>query len=227
MSLWPFTREEQAVVREAEPGDRGQLSRLLARTWRRHGSASLDDQIELLHNGLSTILIARGEVHGFFGLHVRTPAGAGGEIWADLNLAAIEAGGRGDGTLTALAKAATLGLRKLGATGMVCLAPPGWLKDELERAGFEEEDGVITYAHTDTRRTLPLDSPAAIRAARPADADTLLDINARAFGPFWQYDDSVVLGWMLTSDRSVLAEVEGGLRASQSPRPVAPATTPT
>ncbi len=37
----------------------------------------------------------------------------------------------------------------------------------------------------------------------------MLEINALAFGPFWQYDDSVVLGWLLTSDRSVVAEIEG------------------
>ncbi len=55
----------------------------------------------------------------------------------------------------------------------------------------------------------PTQAPAVIRPARPTDADAVLEINALAFGPFWQYDDSVVLGWLLTSDRSVLAEVDG------------------
>jgi ribosomal-protein-alanine N-acetyltransferase len=39
----------------------------------------------------------------------------------------------------------------------------------------------------------------------------VLRVNALAFGPFWQYDDAVVLGWMLTSDRSVVAEVDGNM----------------
>ncbi len=211
MSLWPFTREEQAVVREAGPGDRGQLSLLLARTWRRHGSAALDDQMELLHNGLSTISLSRGEAHGFFGVHLRAPAGAEGEIWADLNLAAIEAGSRVDGTLTALAKTAVPGLRQAGAMGIVCLAPPGWLQDGLARAGFVEEDQVITYAHTETRNRLSAGTAAALRTAGAADTEAILELNALAFGPFWQYDDAVVLGWVLTSEHAVVAEIDGRL----------------
>jgi ribosomal protein S18 acetylase RimI-like enzyme len=209
MSLWPFPREEQALVREAEPGDRGPLSLLLARTWRRHGNTSLDDQLELLQSGLSTIALSRGEAQGFFGLHLRAMTGPNGEIWADLNLAAIEAASRVDGTLVALTRAAVKGLRRAGASGIVCLAAPGWLHEGLARAGFAEEDQVITYAHTDARRRLAAATPAVIRPARPADADNVLSVNALAFGPFWQYDDSVVLGWMLASDRSTVAEVQG------------------
>lgn len=209
MSLWPFAREEQVLVREAKPDDRGSLSLLLARTWRRYGSASLDDQIELLHNGLGAISLSHGEVNGFLGLHLRAPAGPSEEIWADLSLVAIEAAGRTDATLPAMTKVALPALRRAAATGIVSLAPPGWLHAALSRAGFREEDRVITYAHTDSRRLLPLSEPAIIRVARPADADSVLEINALAFGPFWQYDDSVVLGWMLTSDRSVVAVIEG------------------
>jgi ribosomal protein S18 acetylase RimI-like enzyme len=209
MSLWPFAREEQAVVREAEPGDRGPLSLLLARTWRRHGSASLDDQLELLQGGLSTIALSRGEVQGFFGLHLRAAAGPDDEVWADLNLAAIEATTRVDGTLAALTRAAVKRLGEAGASGIVCLAAPGWLQEGLARAGFAEEDQVITYAHTDGRRRLPMETAGVIRPGRASDADAVLQINAMAFGPFWQYDDSVVLGWMLTADRSVVAEVQG------------------
>jgi ribosomal protein S18 acetylase RimI-like enzyme len=209
MSLWPFAREEQAVVREAEPGDRGTLSLLLARTWRRHGSAALDDQLELLQSGLSTISISRGETQGFLGLHLRAAAGPDNEIWADLNLAAIEASTRINGTLGALTRVAVRRLRQDRASGIVCLAAPGWLQEGLTQAGFAEEDQVITYAHTDDRRKLPTQTPTVIRPGRAADSDAVLRINAGAFGPFWQYDDSVVLGWMLTSDRAVVAEAGG------------------
>lgn len=209
MSFWPFAREEQTLVREAGPGDRAALSLLLARTWRRHGSASLDDQLELLHNGLSTISLAQGEAHGFFGLHLRAPAGSCKEVWADLSLVALEAVGRTDGPLTALARAAVPPLREVDTRGIVCLAPPGWLQDGLARAGFKEEDQVITYAHTAARRSLPLHAPAIIRPSRSCDTDAVLEINALAFGPFWQYDDAAILGWLLTSDRAVVAELDG------------------
>jgi ribosomal protein S18 acetylase RimI-like enzyme len=208
MSFWPFTRDEQAVIRGAAPGDRGALSLLLARTWRRHGSASLDDQLELLQNGLSTISVAHGEAQAFLGLHLRAPAGPEREVWVDINLAAVEATGKVDGNLAALTRAAIPALRQVDASGIVCLAAPGWLQDALARAGFVEEDQVITYAHTDPRRALPADMPAIIQPARSADSSAILDINALAFGPFWQYDDAVVLGWVLTSDRVVVAQSE-------------------
>jgi ribosomal protein S18 acetylase RimI-like enzyme len=209
MSLWPFARDEQTTVRAAGPQDRAALTMLLARTWRRHGSSALEDQAELLQGGLSTISVTKNDAHGFLGLHLRAPAGSPPQTWADLNLAAVEPGGRVDGTLAALTRAATPGLQRAGATGIVCLAPPGWLEEGLARAGFAEEDKVITYAHTNPHARLPSDSPATLRPARAGDADEILRVNALAFGPFWQYDDAVVLGWVLASDRSVVADVEG------------------
>jgi ribosomal protein S18 acetylase RimI-like enzyme len=209
MSLWPFAREEQTVVRAAGPEDRAALTLLLARTWRRHGSSALEDQAELLQGGLSTISLTRTDAHGFLGLRLRAPAGSPPQVWADLNLAAVESGGRVDGILTALTRAAIPGLQRAAATGIVCLAAPGWLEEGLGRAGFVEEDKVITYSYTNPRARLPADEPALLRPARSSDADDILRINALAFGPFWQYDDAVVLGWVLASDRAVVAEVSG------------------
>jgi ribosomal-protein-alanine N-acetyltransferase len=209
MSLWPFAREEQSTVRAAVPEDRAALSLLLARTWRRHGSSALEDQAELLQDGISTISLTRGDAHGFLGLRIRQPAGSPPRVWADLNLAAVESGGRVDGVLTSLTRAALPALQRASATGIVCLAAPGWLEEGLARAGFVEEDQVITYAHTDRHALLESEGAARIRAARAADTDEILRINAVAFGPFWQYDDAVVLGWVLTSDRAVVAEVDG------------------
>ncbi|MGE5603056.1 MAG: hypothetical protein ACM30E_08395, partial [Nitrososphaerales archaeon] len=115
-------------MRGAGPADRASLSLLLARTWRRYGGASLDDQIELLHNGLSTVSLSHGDVNGFFGLHLRAPAGPDAEIWADLNLVALEANGRTDGSLPAMTRAAVPALERAGALGIVNLTPPGWLQ---------------------------------------------------------------------------------------------------
>jgi len=196
------------MARPAGPEDRAALALLLARTWRRHGSSALEDQAELLANGLSTISLLRNDARGFLGLHLRQPAGSPPQVWADLNLAAVESGGRVDGTLTALTRAAVPGLQRAGGTGIVCLAPPGWLEEGLSRAGFVEEDKVITYAYT-SRAPLPADEPAILRPIRSTDTDDILRINALAFGPFWQYDDSVVLGWVLAADRGVVAEVDG------------------
>jgi ribosomal protein S18 acetylase RimI-like enzyme len=209
MSLWPFAREEQSVVRAAGPQDRAALNLLLARTWRRHGSSALEDQAELLQGGISTISLTRSDAHGFFGLKLRQPAGSPPQVWADLNLAAVESGGRVDSVLTSLTRAALPGLQRFGATGMVCLAAPGWLEEGLARAGFGEEDRVITYAFTDPRASLPSDAPAVLRPAHSGDTEEILRVNALAFGPFWQYDDAVVLGWVLSSDRAVVAEVNG------------------
>lgn len=207
MSFWPFVRDDQAGARVARPSDRVALTSLLARTWRRHGIAALEDQAELLSNGISTVLPSHGEAQGFLGLFRRAPAGHPPQVWVDVNLAAVEPSGRADGVLTSLVGAAVPALRREGATGIVCLAPPGWLQEGLARAGFAEEDQVITYAFTDYLRPLPADQPATLRGATGGDADAVLQINALAFGPFWQYDDPVVMSWMLTADRGVVAEV--------------------
>lgn len=209
MSFWPFVRDDQAGTRVACPGDRAALTALLARSWRRHGSAALEDQAELLGNGISTLSLTRDDAHGFLGLHLRAPAGDPTQTWVDVNLAAVEPGGRVDGTLTPLVKAALPALRRVDATGIVCLAPPGWLQEGLARAGFAPEDQVITYTHTDPQTCKPTSLQATLRVAHPADAEAVLEINAQAFGPFWQYDDSVVLSWMVTADRGVVAEVDG------------------
>ena len=209
MSFWPFVHDDQAGAREARPSDRAALTSLLARTWRRHGSAALEDQAELLSNGMSTILPSRDDAQGFLGLYLRAPAGEPPHVWVDVNLVAVEPSGRVDGALTPLVRAAVPVLRRAGATGIVCLAPPGWLQEGLARAGFAEEDQVITYAYADYLRLLSSDQPAALRGANGSDAPPVLQINALAFGPFWQYDDPVVLGWMLTADHGVVAEVGG------------------
>ena len=195
-------------MRAAGPQDRAALTLLLARTWRRHGSSALEDQAELLHGGLSTISMTRNDAHGFLGLHLARPRALRpkrGPISTSpqWNRAAGSMGrwqryaGRGPG------------LQRAGGTGIVCLAPPGWLEEGLVRAGFAEEDKVITYAHSNAHSRLPADAPAVLRPARAGDADEILRVNALAFGPFWQYDDAVVLGWVLASDRAVVAEVEG------------------
>lgn len=196
-------------MRAAGPEDRAALGLLLARTWRRHGSSALEDQAELLQGGISTISLTRADAHGFLGLRLRQPAGSPPQVWADLNLAAVESGGRVENVLTGLTRAALPGLQRAGATGIVCLAAPGWLEEGLGRAGFVEEDKVITYAYTNPQAPPPNGVPATIRPARTSDADEILRINALAFGPFWQYDDSVVLGWVLSSDQAVVAEVGG------------------
>jgi ribosomal protein S18 acetylase RimI-like enzyme len=71
------------------------------------------------------------------------------------------------------------------------------------------EDKVITYAYTSPHAQLPSYAPAVIRPARSSDTDDILRINAVSFGPFWQYDDAVVLAWVLSSDRAIVAEVQG------------------
>jgi ribosomal protein S18 acetylase RimI-like enzyme len=48
-----------------------------------------------------------------------------------------------------------------------------------------------------------------LRAARPDQTETVLALNAAAFGPFWRYDQRTVLFWVMTADRVMLAE-QGG-----------------
>jgi len=209
MSFWPFARETQSYVRIATPHDRAAVADLVARTAKRHGSAALEDQAALLMGGFSTVAFLGGEVRGFLGVHLREPAGAPPETWADVALAAIDGEPRLSSIMPQLVTGAIPGLARVEATGMVCLAPDGWLLEGLRRAGFAEEDRVITYARSVGRDGAQEVVPPAIRPATTADTPAVIEINREAFGPFWQYDDAMVLHWMLTSDHSVVVQAEG------------------
>lgn len=207
MSFWPFARETQTYVRIATPHDRAAIAHLVARTGKRYGSAALEDQAALLMGGLSTVAFAGSEVCGFLGVHLREPAGGPPQTWADVSLAAVDAEPRLNGVLPQLVNGALPSLEHVQATGIVCLAPAGWLQDGLARAGFADEDRVITYARTMAQIDHGAQAPAGaeLRAAAPADTEAVLAINREAFGPFWQYDDATILHWLLTSDRVTVA----------------------
>lgn len=212
MGFWRVLREEPVAARLAGPADRAALTALLARTWRRQGNLAAEDQIALLQAGISPIATAGSEAIGFLGLCERAPAGGAAphwqaETWVDVNLVALDADRRPEKTLQVLLEETLPVLRRRGCTGLVCLTALTWLEDGLTRAGFRREDQVVTYVHT-RYRPEPGPEPARLRMANAADADTILELNARAFGPFWQYDDATVLSWLLTSDHATLAYLD-------------------
>lgn len=211
MSAWRILRDSAVRLRLAEPADRAGLSALLASTWRRHGNQSPEDQSALLMQGLSPVALVGSEIVGFLGIDLRATTGDSAERWADVQLVAVEVGSRGEGLLGRLLEIALPALHTAGCTGVVCLAPPGWLVDGLLAAGMQAEDQVLTYAREGRRLGLPVlpDGPAYLSAAGAGHAPVILEINARAFQPLWRYDDSVIMGWMMTSDRAVIAEVDG------------------
>jgi [ribosomal protein S18]-alanine N-acetyltransferase len=209
MAFWRHSREEPVAVRSAGPADRAALSALLARTWRRQGNLSPEDQVALLQAGLSPIAYAADEAVGFLGLSQRSASGSPPEIWVDVTLVALDANRPPDATLQALLDEALALLRHLQYTGLVCLTALSWLQEGMERGGFAEQDRILTYIHNDVARVPVAAQPAEIRTAGARDGELILDINARAFGPFWQYDDATVLSWLLTSDHAVLAYAGG------------------
>jgi GNAT superfamily N-acetyltransferase len=211
MGFWHHLREEPLTTRLAGPGDRAAVAELLARTWRRQGNLAAEDQVALLQAGISPLAVAQDEAIGFLGLSQRSVASAiphgSAETWVDVDLVALNPDRRPERVLSALLEWVLPLLRRRGCSGLVCLTSLSWLQESLVRAGFRQEDQVITYVHNHH----PLDAvpePAHLRAAGGSDADTVLTINARAFAPIWQYDDSVVLSWLLTADRAALAYVD-------------------
>jgi GNAT superfamily N-acetyltransferase len=212
MGFWHHLREEPLTTRLAGPGDRAAVAELLARTWRRQGNLAAEDQVALLQAGISPLAVAQDEAIGFLGLSQRSVASAiphgSAETWVDVDLVALNPDRRPERVLSALLEWVLPLLRRRGCSGLVCLTSLSWLQESLVRAGFRQEDQVITYVHTHHRLDA-VPEPAQMRAAGGNDADTVLAINARAFAPFWQYDDSVVLSWLLTADRAALAYVDG------------------
>ncbi len=207
---WLFgKRDEHIAARLAKPTDRAALSALLADTWRRQGLLALEDQAALLRSGLSTIAFTGDRAVGFLGLSPRAPAGTPPESWADVSLAAIATNHSAGRVIERLLESGLPPVRAAGVTGLVCLATEGWLRDGLAGAGFVQVDQVISYAYNHSRG-LPSQIPVVqLRVAGTVDADPVLAVNAAAFEPFWRYDDSTVLSWLLTADHAVLAESAG------------------
>jgi len=202
-------RAEPVKTRVATSTDRLALAALLANSRRRYGPLAVEEQITLLNSGVSTVRFEGNNATGFLGLSVREPAGDPSELWVDVTLVAVAAGYAAGRSLVGLLQAALPALQTRNATGLVCLAADGWLREVLAATGFVEVDQVISYAYT-SRHPLPV-SPAAatLRRAGPAEANMVLNLNAAAFTPFWRYDSAKMLSWMLTADHAVLAEVDG------------------
>lgn len=205
MSWWHIFRSGTMTARLAHPADRPLVHALLAATWRRHGNQMLDDQAALLQSGLSAIALLNGSAAGFLGVALRAPAGSPAEVWADLGSVAVDAGQSVQPVLAVMLQQVLPVLRANGCTGLVCLTGQGWLKDGLLREGFAEVDQVLNYLN-DVLVLAP-ESPVAaqLQPAGPADIDTILALNAAAFAPLWRYGDAVVISWLLTSQRAVVA----------------------
>lgn len=211
MTWWWNSRADSHATRIAQPGDRAALSELLADTWRRQGPLAVEEQMALLRNGFSTIALTRKHAVGFMGLAPRRPAGSPAETWADLAMVAVATDRPVGQVLADLLEGALPSLRDQEITGVTSLTADGWLRDGLAAAGFVQVDRVIGYAHTFGRSHSPLPPVSALRAAAAPDFDPVLAINAAAFTPFWRYDDSTVLSWLLTSDHATVAEADGQL----------------
>lgn len=211
MSWWRGLREGSIVARLAAPTDRPEVAALLANTWRRHGVLALEQQITLLNSGVSTVAFAGGEIAGFLGLAMRLPAREADRLgrWVDVALVGVSPQRSPERVLRALLETALPALRARAGTGLVCLVGDNWLRPALSDLRFTETDQVLSYIWP-ARRPLPaVASVATLRPARTSEADTILALNAAAFAPFWRYDPATMLGWLVTADHAVLAEVDG------------------
>ena len=195
------------MARLAQPTDRPALADLQVRAWRRHGMLAIEDQVALLNSGLSTLAFAHERAIGFLGLHLREPTEDG--LLVDAAMVTLASGVAVGRMLGSLLRATLPGLRAQGVTDIVCLTVETWLRDALVEAGFSEIDQVITYARHNQYAVPPGRPAATLRPAGPAEADTVLALNAAAFGSFWRYDSATTLSWLFTADHAVLAERNG------------------
>jgi ribosomal-protein-alanine N-acetyltransferase len=207
MNWWQRLRGDPVTARLAVPTDRPLLNDLVLHAARRFGPAATEEQVGLLSGGVSSLALGGSRPLGFLGLRVRAEAGS--ERWADLVMALVAAGYPPGPTLSRLLTATLPALQAQRASGIVCLAEPGWVQPALEACEFTEADRIITYARA--RRPAPPSAPAVaqLRRAGPADSDTILALNRAAFAPLWRYDSPTILSWLLTADHAVVAERAG------------------
>jgi GNAT superfamily N-acetyltransferase len=207
MGWWRSSRHATIAARVATVSDRPAISALVANAWWRHGTPALEDQVALLHKGVSIVAFVRDQCIGMLGFSLRDPAGEPIEKWADLASVALSGGRAPAKTLKTLLEAAFGELRARDVTGLVCLTNESWLRAALSEVRFTELDRVVGYARS--TRSLPLPvaaSPANVRQARARDGDVVLALNSASFAPIWRYDSSTILSWLITADHAVLAE---------------------
>ncbi len=210
MVWWQRARNEILVSRVARPTDRPALAELLSQAVRRFGAQAVEEQAGLLNSGISSLGLAGERPAAFLGLHMRSVAD--GERWADVSLVASVTGSV-DRVLGTLLAASLPALRARQVTGLICVTGELWLHNALLAAGFVEADRVVTYLRNDHPMLTHTSQPATLRQAGPAEANTVLALNAVAFAPIWRYDDATTLSWLLTADHSVLAEKAGAAAA--------------
>lgn len=207
MVWWQRTRSETLVARLAGPTDRPAVADLLAQAARLHGTQAVEEQVALLNSGASSVAWYGDRAVGFLGLHVRAPAD--GERWVDVSLIGTGSGyGAGvDKTLATLLSASMPALHQRAVTALLCLTSEMWLQQALLNIGFREIDQVITYLRGQRPLAAPSDiDRSSLRPAGPAEANTVLALNAAAFSPIWRYDDATTLSWLLTSEHAIVAE---------------------
>jgi predicted N-acetyltransferase YhbS len=124
------------TVRQATPADRPAVSAVLAEAWWRHGTSAMEDQIALLHGGVTSMAFSRGHCTALLGFSVREPAGEPVEIWADLVSLAVSGGQTPAKILRALLDGALESLQAKSVTGLVCLTGDDWLRSALSEVGF-------------------------------------------------------------------------------------------
>ncbi|MDQ1301804.1 MAG: [ribosomal protein S18]-alanine N-acetyltransferase, partial [Chloroflexota bacterium] len=178
-----------------------------------HGGVAVEEQVALLSGGASLIVTSGDEAVGFLGLSPRAPARADAhapvERWVDVTLVAVSADQPIAPIMRQLLTGAATFMRESPITGLVCLAAQDWLIDALAEGGFREVDRVLSYARANQG---PLPAPphvSDLRAAQAAQAGSILELNAAAFGPFWSYDQRTMLSWLMTADHAVVAERSG------------------
>jgi GNAT superfamily N-acetyltransferase len=74
-----------------------------------------------------------------------------------------------------------------GCTGLAFLGNEGWILSKLRQADFHQVNQVVTLRH---RGQWPMHHGPPnlqVRAATPADIDTILDVDHTAFTPMWWY----------------------------------------
>ncbi len=206
MAWWQRARNDVLAARVARPTDRPALADLLSRAGRVFGVRAVEERAALLNSGISSLALSGDRPAAFLGLHQR--AAADGERWADVSLVA-SVNGPMDQALSTLLAASLPALRARQVTGLICVTGDLWLHSALQAAGFAEADRVVTYVRKDRPVLTQTRQPSALRQAGPAEANTVLALNAAAFAPIWRYDDATTLSWLLTADHSMLAEVEG------------------
>ncbi|MFQ5942127.1 MAG: GNAT family N-acetyltransferase [Anaerolineales bacterium] len=191
-------------LRQTSAEDRASVEGLIASAPWSHAHLDWLDPISLTNKEPFLLAAADGIPVGLLGCPPDLP----GSTW--LRSFAVAAGSDLQEIWDALWKAAVSQLQEMKVSHVAAISLEDWFAGLIKIAGFDRTNSVIFYER-ELDPDLPLihETPHKIRSIRPADTESILELDRLAFDSIWQLSSDSLAVAMIQASSSSLIEDQG------------------